>query len=170
VSVYASGLAMRHVPAFRSLPWRWLVLLVMLPCLPFAFWPEQLYARGDVFLAYNGTMYAPISGILFADYFLLRRQRLCLWSIFDDHPGRAYHHSRGFHWRGLACVLLGQGVYLSLYNPLSSETHPLFEVLPASLAACLGAGLAYAVSTRAWAPTPLPAADSASRRLVSPNI
>jgi NCS1 family nucleobase:cation symporter-1 len=172
VSVYASGLAMRHVPAFRALPWRRLVALVMLPCVPFAFWPTQLYDLGDVFLAYNGTMYAPISGILFADYFLLKRQRLCLWSIFDDRPSGAYHYSRGFHWRALGCLVLGQVVYLSLYNPMSGATHALFEILPASLAACVLPALVYAIAARVGtaSPEPVPGQDAAARRIVAPNI
>jgi NCS1 family nucleobase:cation symporter-1 len=175
VSFYASGLALRHIPAFRSVSWQRVITLVSIPCLAFAFWPERLYDMGDAFLAYNGTMYAPISGILFADYFLLRRQRLCLWSIFDDHPSGAYHYSRGFHWRALACLVLGQAVYLWLYNPITSETHPLFRILPASLAACLVPAVLYALATRVWAPGPLAAPAQAPpgdvpRRLALPNV
>ena len=69
---------------------------------------------GDVFLAYNGTMHAPLAGVLFVDYFLIRRQRLDLRSIFDDAPGGEYHYTRGFHWRALAAVVLGQVVYFTL--------------------------------------------------------
>jgi NCS1 family nucleobase:cation symporter-1 len=167
VSVYASGLALRHVPAFRSVSWRRLIGILVALCLPFVFWPGELYGKGDAFLAYNGTMYAPISGILFADYFLVRRQRLCLWSIFDDHPGRAYHYSRGFHWTALGCVLIGQAVYLGLYNPITSQTHALFRLLPASLAACIVPAVLYVVAARLWAP---PAPAPAMRQLAVPNI
>jgi NCS1 family nucleobase:cation symporter-1 len=173
VSFYASGLALRHVPALRTLSWQHVIAIVIVPCAPFVFWPEQIYDLGDAFLAYNGTMYAPISGILFADYFLLRRQRLCLWSIFDDHPSGAYHYSRGFHWRGLACLVLGQAVYLFLYNPITNETHPLFEAVPASLAACLVPAALYWAA--AWlggleaAPIAV-APDAPPRQLLDPNI
>ena len=61
---------------------------------------------GDVFLAYNGTMYAPISGILFVDFFLLRDQKLHLWSIFDDAPDGEYQYWKGFNWLALGCVVL----------------------------------------------------------------
>jgi NCS1 family nucleobase:cation symporter-1 len=167
VSIYASGLALRHVPAFRTISWQRVIGILVALCLPFVFWPQELYGRGDAFLAYNGTMYAPISGILFADYFFVRRQRLCLWSIFDDHPNRSYHYANGFHWRALACVLVGQAVYLVLYNPLTSETHPLFQWLPASLAACLVPALLYAGLVR-FAQRPAPGA--APRELIAPNI
>ena len=166
VSFYASGLALRHVPALRTVAWGRIVAFVCLLCAPFAFWPEPIYDAGDAFLAYNGTMYAPISGILFADYFLLRKGRLCLWSIFDDHPGAAYHYSRGFHWRALACLFLGQAAYLFLYDPITSETHPLFEAMPASLAACVLPAAVYF----GWARIGGTPTAPARRRLVAPNI
>jgi NCS1 family nucleobase:cation symporter-1 len=170
VSVYASGLALRHVPLFRSLSWQRVIGFLVVLCLPFVFWPAELYARGDAFLAYNGTMYAPITGILFADYFLVRRQRLCLWSIFDDHPGRDYHYSRGFHWLALGCLVLGQLLYLFLYNPLTSETHPLFQILPASLAACLVPAAVYTLAMRTVPVRLAVAQPDAPRRLAAPNI
>ncbi|MBW2421537.1 MAG: cytosine permease, partial [Deltaproteobacteria bacterium] len=73
VSVFASGLALRHVPGLRDMKWNRLMLLTIAPCVPFVFWPHELYDLGDAFLAYNGTMYAPIVGIVFVDYFVLRR-------------------------------------------------------------------------------------------------
>lgn len=60
VSLFAGGLALRHIPALRGRPWWQVVGAVALPCLVFVFWPIELYDLGDVFLAYNGTMYAHI--------------------------------------------------------------------------------------------------------------
>ncbi len=42
VSLFASGLALRHVPALRSRPWWQLMLLLVIPCAPFIFWPGEL--------------------------------------------------------------------------------------------------------------------------------
>ncbi|HSF01997.1 MAG TPA: hypothetical protein VLA62_03230, partial [Solirubrobacterales bacterium] len=39
VSLYASGLALRHVPAFRALSWQRVVGMLIVLCLPFVFWP-----------------------------------------------------------------------------------------------------------------------------------
>ena len=143
VSIFASGLALRHVPVLRSRPWWQLMVLTILPCVPFVFWPQQLYDLGDAFLAYNGTMYAPIVGIVFVDFFLLRKSRVSVWAIFDDTPTGAYYYSRGFNWWALTSVVLGQVVYLVLYNPISGETHDLFRFLPASVAACVVSAVAY---------------------------
>ncbi|HEU4401432.1 MAG TPA: cytosine permease, partial [Candidatus Polarisedimenticolia bacterium] len=143
VQIFACGLALRHLPSLRSRPWRHLVLWSIVPCLPFVFWPSGLYAMGNAFLAYNGTMYAPISGILFADFLLLRRGRLDVWAIFDDDPAGEYHYSRGFHWPALVSVLIGQAIYIYLFNPLTLEARPLFRAFTASLPACLVPGLVY---------------------------
>jgi NCS1 family nucleobase:cation symporter-1 len=175
ISIFASGLALRHVPVFRSLSWRLLMALTILPIVPVVFWPQWTFDMGDVFLAYNGTMHAPIAGVLFVDYFLLRRQRLDLRSIFDDAPGGDYHYNRGFNWRALAAVVLGQVVYFTLYNPLTSETHDLFRYAPASIAAFVVPALTYAISMRLQPPrlpveTSGPRADTPDPRPIVPNI
>ncbi len=172
ISVYASGLALRHVPFFRALPWRQLMWITFLPCVPFVFWPQELYDLGDVFLAYNGTMHAPVAGILFVDFFALRRTRLSLWSIFDDSPKADYHYYRGFNPWALACVPLGQATYLFLYNPLTDETHFLFQFVPASIAAFVVPAAVYWIAmarrrSRVGQPAP---ASAEPRRLLEPNI
>jgi NCS1 family nucleobase:cation symporter-1 len=177
VSFFASGLALRHVPALRSRPWWQLMLLLVIPCVPFVLWPGELYDLGDAFLAYNGTMYAPISGILFTDYFLLRGQRLNLWSIFEDAPSGEYFYSRGFNWIALGSLLLGQATYLFLYNPITGATHEAFRWAPASIAAFLVPALVYGVAMRFLnvAATSKISADPVGatampQRLITPNI
>jgi NCS1 family nucleobase:cation symporter-1 len=175
VSIFASGLAMRHIKMFRATPWWQLMLLLVVPCLPFVFWPAELFSMGDAFLAYNGTMYAPISGILFADYFFLRKQKLNLRALFEDDPSGAYYFHRGFNWLALGSLLLGQILYIVLYNPYSGETHPFAQYAPASVASCVVAAVAYGVGMRVLGRreslrTPTHPKESGSRRLISPNI
>lgn len=168
VSLFASGLALRHVPGLRRRPWWQIVVLTVVPCAGFAIWPQQLYDLGDAFLAYNGTMYAPISGIVFVDFFVLRRQRLCLRSVFDASPQGAYHYWKGFNPLALGGVVLGQCVYFALYNPMSGEAHWLFLYVPASLAAFAVPAFAY------WAGMRLRgvrlATDNPAAGLVAPTL
>ncbi len=169
VSLFASGLALRHVPGLRDMQWKRLMLLTIAPCVPFVFWPHELFDLGDAFLAYNGTMYAPIVGIVFVDFFVLRRQRLSLWAIFEGAPGGAYHYSHGFHWPALASLILGQGLYLFLYNPITGELHDSFQLMPPSVVACVVPALTYWLATllmRKAATADL----NAPRHLVEPNI
>jgi len=156
------------------------MLLLVIPCLPFVFWPAELFSFGDAFLAYNGTMYAPISGILFVDYFFLRGQRLNLWSIFDDDPSGEYHYTRGFHWPALGSLVLGQALYLFMYNPITHEIDTLSRYAPASVASCVVPGLTYWLAMGLLARRrPRPAiggvgittgAGNDGPRLIAPNI
>ena len=143
--------------------------LTIAPCVPFVFWPDELYGLGDAFLAYNGTMYAPIVGIVFVDFFVLRRQRLSLWAIFEGSKDGAYHYSRGFHWPALCSLVLGQALYLFLFNPVTGDTHELFRFMPASIAACLVPAATYWVATLLMRKAAT-ADVHAPRHLVEPNI
>jgi len=183
VSMFASGLALRHIKRFRLLPWSHLMLITVLPCLPFVIWPQELYSMGDAFLTYNGTLFAPVTGILLTDYFLLRGQTLNLRAIFSDSADEEYHYQRGYNWVALGCVVLGQIVYLALYNPLTSETSEIFRFLPASIASFAVPAFAYGIAS--WLlrhlresrdreqPTGMAADAQASargREIVDPNI
>lgn len=172
VTIYATGLAMGHIRALRTRPWWQLVVWALVPCMPFIFWPEQLYAMGDTYLAYNGTLYAPICGILFADFFLVRRQRLNLWAIFEDHPSGEYYYSKGFNWAALISLVVGQVVYFSLFSPQSLEARTLFRFISASLPAAIVPCVLY----WAWMTLAPPRARTArptgagALRLIQPNI
>jgi NCS1 family nucleobase:cation symporter-1 len=178
VSVFASGLALRHVRALRARPWWHLVLWSLVPCLPFVLWSSELYDMGANFLAYNGTLYAPVVGILFADFVFVRRQRLNLWAIFDNHPSAEYHYSRGFHWPALLCLVLGQVIYFSLLDPLTYESHSAFLYLTASLPACIVPAVVYAVwmklrpreSTISSGGASRASSAPQSRRVIQPNL
>jgi len=177
VSIFASGLAMRHVRWFRSTPWWQLMLLLAIPCVPFAIWPQELFDFGDAFLAYNGTMYAPISGILFADYFFLRKQKVNLRALFESDPSGEYYFHRGFNWIALGALLLGQVVYIIMYNPISGEIHQLSRFVPASVAASVLPALVYGIGMRVLARregakphTPISSETPSRQRLISPNV
>jgi NCS1 family nucleobase:cation symporter-1 len=152
ISIFASGLALRHLRVLRSRPWWHLVLWSLVPCLPFVFWPSDLYDMGSNFLAYNGTLFAPVVGILFADFVFVRGQRINLAAIFDDDPSSEYYYSKGFHWPALTCLVLGQGIYFGLLDPLTYEAHDAFFYLTASLPAAVGPGIAYLVWMKLWPP------------------
>jgi NCS1 family nucleobase:cation symporter-1 len=170
VSLFAAGLAMRHLPPLQRVPWKAVLLLSLVPCACFAVWPTLLYDLGDAFLAYNGSIFAPISGVMFVDYFLLRRERLCLHSLFDAAPGTAYHFWRGLNPVALAAVVVGQLAYFMLYNPVTGETHWLFHYLPASIAAFGSASLLHGLGMWIWGEHRAHALAEAGSRISRPTI
>jgi len=169
VSVYASGLALRHIPGLHKVAWWQIVAVTMIPLLFFVFWPRELYDMGDTFLAYNGTMHAPVGGILFADYFFIRKQRINLSAIYESAPSGDYYYWKGFNILALGGIVLGQLAYFLLYNPLNDETHWLFTFLPASIAAFALPALVYWFGMRFWVHEHVRRTVSRAK-LISPNI
>ncbi len=174
VSLFASGLALRHLPGLHKRAWWQIIVITIIPLLFFIFWPQELYDLGDAFLAYNGTMHAPVGGILLVDYFLLRHQRLHLPSIFESAPSGQYHFTGGFNVLALACVVIGQLTYFLVYNPFTDEAHWLFAWCPASIAAFVLPALIYFVGMKFWpgkpAQTQAAGVATGSVKLVKPNI
>ncbi len=174
VSLFASGLALRHVPGLRKRGWRAIILLTAVPLAFFVVWPNELYDLGDAFLAYNGTMHAPVGGILLVDYFFLRKQRLHLRSIYEAAPTGQYYYTGGFNLLALSCIVIGQLTYFWVYNPFTDEAQALFRFVPASIAAFLLPALIYWVGMR-FSPLGrvhrVSAADQKpADKLVMPNI
>jgi NCS1 family nucleobase:cation symporter-1 len=169
VSVYASGLALRHLPGLRQRAWWQIVVVTLIPLGAFVFWPGELYNMGDAFLAYNGTMHAPVGGILLVDYFFVRKQRINLRAIYESAPSGEYYYWKGFNLLALAGIVLGQVTYFALYNPFSGATHWMFNVVPASIAAFVVPAMLYWIGMRFYRRRPV-SGDEEPNRLVSPNI
>jgi len=173
IMMYTAALGLRHVHFLRALPWKLLTALAFVPVLGYVALPSTLYDKGNAFLAYNATAFAPISGVLLVDYFLLRRQRLNLSQIFEDHPKGHYRFLGGFNLAALLCMVLGQLLYVWLYNPASGVTHGPFRSLTASFPAVGIPMLLYLLVARIWlVPAGLGGyrADPAPHALQKPNI
>ena len=104
----------------------------------------------------------------------LRGQRLNLRAIFENAPSGEYYYWKGLNALALGSLVLGQAVYLSLYNPLTSDAHWLFQFLPASIAACVVPAIVYGVGTKLLGVQERAAAKAETggrpSRLISPNI
>ena len=150
IMMYTASLGLRHVRALRALPWKALTALAFVPVAGYVAAPSLLYDKGSAFLAYNATAFAPISGVLLVDYFLLRRQRLNLSQIFEDAPSGHYRFMGGFNLPALACMVLGQLLYVWLYNPATEAVHGPFTWLTASFPATGIPMLLYALLAKLW--------------------
>ncbi|MBI2892879.1 MAG: cytosine permease [Deltaproteobacteria bacterium] len=148
--MYTAALSLRHVRILGGLAWKWLALVGFVPVLSYALVPETLYENGSSFLAYNATMFAPISGVLLVDYFLLRRQRLNVSQIFEDHPDGHYRFMKGFNIAALGCMVLGQSLYVWLLDPVSLTARGPVRMLTASGPAVLVPMVLYFMIARLW--------------------
>jgi NCS1 family nucleobase:cation symporter-1 len=173
IMMSTAALACRHLGFARQLPWRTLAACAFIPVLVYVVAPERLYADGSAFLAYNATMFAPISGVLLVDYLILRRGRLNLSQIFEDARDGDYRFHGGLNLAALGCVLLGQLLYIWLLDPVSMTARGPVRLLTASGPAVALPMAIYFLLARLWL---IPArlggygADPAPRPLRQPNI
>jgi NCS1 family nucleobase:cation symporter-1 len=174
VSLFASGLALRHVPGLHKIGWKPLIGLTCVPLLFFIVWPSELFDLGDTFLAYNGTMQAPVAGILLVDYFFLKKQKLHLRSIFEADPSGHYYYTKGFNFLALSGIFIGQLTYFLIYNPFTDAAHEVFHFLPASIAAFVVPAALYWAGMKLWLEERfnrrLASFESMPDTLIKPNI
>jgi NCS1 family nucleobase:cation symporter-1 len=173
IMMYTASLALRHVRVLRALNWRLLAGLAFIPTLAYATIPEMLYEKGSAFLAYNATMFAPISGVLFVDYLLLRNRRLNVSQIFEDAKDGHYAFTKGFNVAALLSMVVGQLLYVWLLDPVSLQARGPVRMLTASGPAVGLSMLLYFVLAKVWI---IPAklggygADASPVPIKEPNI
>jgi NCS1 family nucleobase:cation symporter-1 len=150
IMMYTAALGCRHVGFLRKISWPALTAFTFVPVLAYAIVPELLYAKGSAFLAYNATMFAPISGVVLVDYVLCRRGRLNVSQIFEDAKESHYHFTGGFNVAALGTVVLGQLLYVWLLDPVSLHARGPVRVLTASGPAVLLPMVLYWLLVRFW--------------------
>lgn len=156
VGVYATMIGLKQVPAFQfRLSWRTMALVTLGPvALIAALVPNQFYDNSLTFMYLLGVVFAPICGIQIVDYYLFRRQRLDVPSLYDGSSRGRYHFWFGFNPAAFAATLVGMFTYWLLLDPVTYENRlvvndvNLFQWVSASIPAILVAGAAYWLLTR----------------------
>ena len=148
VGVFAATIALRQVPTRLVGTWQRSVLLASLPALIMAgLFPTTVFEHFSTFLAFLGILLGPICGIQIVDYFLLRRQRLHVASLYDFSPSGAYRFWGGWNPVGLLAFAAGVVVYLFLLDPVTYESHGVFAYTTASIPSVAVAGALYWLGT-----------------------
>lgn len=121
------------------------ILLIILACYVggLCIWGKIIDYFGS-FLTIGACVYAPLAALLFVDFFIVRKQKICLRSAYGIKGYDAYEYSKGFNFVGLICVVAGVIISLAIYNPLSGEIHcdALFYLTPTGCS-FIGTGVLY---------------------------
>ncbi|MGU7771702.1 cytosine permease [Burkholderia sp. MR1-5-21] len=147
IMMYLSGVSVQQVRFLAKLKWELLLALLLLPGVYFAFKTEFLLSTAMSWLSYNGVMFVGITGITLVDYFLLRRERIDVTSLFAAKGGK-YEFWGGVNWIAVAISVAATFGYLWLYDPNTLATGNLFRYLGASLPVTLISGVIYYIATR----------------------
>ncbi len=108
-----------------------------------------LYDRFFVFVAWTQAVLVSGIGVVIADYYLLRRQRLDLAALYDLEAGSPYHFWGRVNIVALASLGLGIAVFAALFDPYNLVGKLSFAATSASLPAMLAALVSQYVLTRA---------------------
>lgn len=148
MGIYASSLAVRQLPKGNTLSWKMTIFLVSVPAMVvvglFANSAEAFFAT---FLAFLGVTFAPMCGIQIADWFILRRQRYDVLSLYLPGPSSKYYYLAGFNPVGFVAFAAGIAVYIYLLDPISYVYRAPFQYLSASFPSAIVAGAVYVVGT-----------------------
>ncbi|MDP9394317.1 MAG: cytosine permease, partial [Actinomycetota bacterium] len=107
LNLYTGGMSLVNI--FTRLGRFWATLAVSVLGVVLSIFPE-ITNQYVGFMTTMGNFFAPIAGILIADYVILKRTRLDVPALFDR--TKAYWYWRGFNWVAVAWTVLGFGVYL----------------------------------------------------------
>lgn len=149
--VYSTCLAIRQAGGSVLARVRWERLCAGFFVLPavLTFFPDLMYDRFLVFVSWSGAFLASICGVVIADYFVLRRQRLAVPQLYAHRSASSYHFTGGFNVAALMATALGTVTYVLLYNPQTLRTGAAFDYLTASVPAAVVGAVAHLVLTRA---------------------
>lgn len=142
--IYSSAIGLRNFSAIERMPWHILLAITIAPvALVGALIPDLFFARFGAFLAFLGVAFAPLCGIQIADYFVLRRRRVDIRTLYGADPAHPHPDIAGVNPIAVGSLMLGCVVYLCLLNPLTYGSHGPYRFLTASLPSAAAAGSCY---------------------------
>lgn len=146
--VYSTCLALKQIKFFRVMNWKNLTLLFLACTAVFVFFPDAIYGNFSLFLAACGTVFGPLSAVMFVDYYILRKQHVNMRALYLDTPGKPYDFVGGYNITPIISVAISVVVYFLILNPISFEGATLFDYASATLPAMALAGILYYLITK----------------------
>ncbi len=129
VGSYIYGVMLKTT--FPKVKYSVLVLCLALYVAVLCVWGKIIEYFGS-FLTISACVYAPLAALLFADFFIVRKQKIDLKSAYGVQGHSLYDYTNGFNFIGLVCVVFGIAFSLAVYNPVSCKIHctVLFYLTP----------------------------------------
>ena len=151
-SVYVAAVGLKLIPALqKKSSWDVVLLICMVPvAFVSTVIPGPFFDRIGTFLAFLGVGFAPLIGVHLVDYYLLRKQRLDVRSLYQTGSSGKYFFWAGFNWAAIISMAAGSAFFLYLLNPYTYAFHGPFPYISASLPSMLLAAIVYWVLSKVW--------------------
>lgn len=156
VGVYATMIGLKQIPALQfRLSWKIMAVITLGPVAVIcAFFADWFSANIVTFMYLLGVVFAPICGIQIVDYYVFRKQKLDVLSLYDDTAAGKYRFWGGVNWMAILATAFGMFVYWILLDPVTYENRLIigdinvFKYVTASIPSIVLSGAAYALLTR----------------------
>ncbi len=145
---YSTSMALKQIKFIERMDWSRLTFYFFALTVPFIFFPDEVYSHFSTFLAFSGTIFGPLSAVYFVDFFVLRRQRLDIGSLYLEGDGKPYYYWGGFNWAGILAVAIATIIYFIILDPLTFDSSTAFLYMTASIPAILLAGVLHYVLSK----------------------
>ncbi|WP_197375589.1 cytosine permease [Mycolicibacterium baixiangningiae] len=150
VMLYVAAVSVRQSKSLMQVP-SWLTMVVLaIPAVIATFFAHEVLANYASIVAYIALATGPLVAVLTVDFFILRRSQLDIRHIFTSKPGTKYWFWGGVNPAALIAIAVGIASYLAIYDPVSGESHVVFEYLTASAPAFVISAVVYWVLMVAW--------------------
>ena len=127
--------------AFPQVKFKWVALCITVYMGILALWGGVTELFG-AFISYSAFVQAPVSAMLLTDFFLVRKQKVSLRSVYAA-------NGRKVNPVGLVCLLLGFLAGALVYNPATGAIlSPIFYFTTASGLSFIVGGLSYFIASR----------------------
>jgi len=156
VGVYATMIGLKQIPALQyRLSWRWTAAITLGPVAIIAAFFSGVFMDNVLTFMYGlGVVFAPICGIQIVDYYLFRRQKLHVPSLYDYSSKGRYHFWGGFNPAAFVATAAGMVFYWFLLDPVTYESRfmigdtVVFQWLSASIPTVVLSGFIFWLATR----------------------
>lgn len=152
VQAYQVCIAMRQegVKYLSTMPWGLLIGIFLGLSALLLIRPSAVYDNFFTFLYWIGVSYAPLLGIMWVDYFVLRRQSIDLYAVFDHRNDSPYGYWKGWNIGAYIAFAVGFGTYLALLNPISLWYSAPFPYTSATVPSIAAGGILYYTIAKLW--------------------
>ncbi|MBS0366326.1 MAG: cytosine permease [Proteobacteria bacterium] len=146
--IYLGGISIQQIGHLSRMPWKFTTALLLLPSVFVAFRTQWMLDSVMDLLTYNGVMFVGITGVLLADYYVLRRTHVDVAHLFTRaHHGR-YWYQGGVNWVAMAVVVDTTAGYFLMFNPVTLAVAAPFRFMGAAAPLLMATVLSYVVLSR----------------------
>ncbi|MGO3148348.1 MAG: purine-cytosine permease family protein [Leucobacter sp.] len=144
---YSTVLALKQSSGAALARVKWPLLCAGFLVLPaiLTFFPKFMYEQFMTFVVISGAFIAALCGVIIADYFVVRHQRISLRALYASGADDPMRFTGGVNIAALASAAIASVFYLWVYNPITLETQPFFEYATASIPAVIIAMVCYLI-------------------------